>query len=43
MPPITPAQLPQGLLDRLSSKEPAARLVQALHLLSPLSVSRVIK
>ena len=43
MPPIAPAQLPQSLLDRLRSKVPAMRLAQALRLLSPLSVSCVIK
>jgi hypothetical protein len=42
MPPIASAQLPQSLLDRLGSKEPTVRMAQALHLLSPLSVSRVI-
>ncbi len=43
MPPIAFVQLPQGLLDRLSPKEPAVRLAQALRLLSPLSVCRVIR
>ena len=43
MPPIVALQLPQGLLDRLDPKEPTVRLVQALRLLSPLSVSRVIR
>ena len=43
MPPIVPAQLPQGLLDRLKSKTPTARLAQALRLLSPLSVAFVIR
>jgi len=43
MPPIVALQLPQGLLDRLDPKEPTARLVQALRLLSPLSASRVIR
>jgi hypothetical protein len=43
MPPISPAQLPQGLLDRLSSKASSVRLAQALRLLSPLSVSYVIR
>jgi hypothetical protein len=42
MPPIVPAQLPQGLLDRLGSKEPTVRLAQALRLLSALSASCVI-
>jgi len=42
MPPIAAVQLPQGLLDRLSSKVAAMRLAQALSLLSPLSVSCVI-
>ena len=42
MPPIAPTQLPQGLLDRLDSKAPSVRLIQALRLLSPLSVSCVI-
>jgi hypothetical protein len=43
MPPIAPAQLPQGLLGRLGSKGPTVRLAQALRLLSPLSVSCVIR
>ena len=43
MPPIAPAQLPHGLLDRLRSKAPAMRLAQALRLLSPLSVCSVIR
>lgn len=43
MPPIVPSQLPQGLLDRLDALEPVARMVQALRLLSPLSVSGVIR
>ncbi len=43
MPPIVPARLPQGLCDRLDSKDPAMRLAQALRLLSPLSVSCVIR
>jgi hypothetical protein len=43
MPPIAPAQLPRGLLDRLRSKGPTMRLAQALRLLSPLSVSCVIR
>jgi len=43
MPPIVSAQLPQGLLDRLKSKTPTARLAQALRLLSPLSVAFVIR
>jgi len=43
IPPITPAQLPQSLLDRLHSKVPTMRLAQALRLLSPLSVSCVIR
>jgi hypothetical protein len=43
MPRIVLVQLPQGLLDRLSPKEPTVRLAQALRLLSPLSVSRVIR
>jgi hypothetical protein len=43
MPPIVPAQLPHGLLDRLHSKAPTKRLAQALRLLSPLSTSCVIK
>jgi hypothetical protein len=43
MPPIAPAQLPRALLDRLGSKDPTVRLSQALHLLSPLSVSGVIR
>jgi hypothetical protein len=43
IPPITPAQLPQGLLDRMRSKVPTTRLAQVLHLLSPLSVSYVIR
>ena len=43
MPPIAPGQLPQGLLGRLRSKVPAMRLVLALRLLSPLSVSSVIR
>ena len=43
MPPIAPVQLPRGLLDRLDAKEPTVRLVQALRLLSPLSLSYVIR
>jgi hypothetical protein len=43
MPPIVPSQLPQGLLDRFYAKEPSARLMQALRLLSSLSVSHVIR
>lgn len=42
MPPITPAHLPQSLLDRFYSKAPTVRLAQALHLLSPLGGSCVI-
>jgi hypothetical protein len=42
MQPIASVQLPQSLLDRFGSKEPTVRMAQALHLLSPLSVSRVI-
>ena len=41
--PITPAQLPRVLLDRLRSPVPAKRLAQTLRLLSPLSVSCVIR
>ena len=36
-------RVPQSLLDRLRSKVPAMRLVQALRLLSPLSVCGVIR
>lgn len=43
MPPIACVQLPQSLLDRFGSKEPTVRMAQALRLLSPLSVSRVIR
>jgi len=43
MPPIAPTQLPQSLLDRLRSKDPAMRLAQALRLLSPLSVCGAIR
>lgn len=43
MPPITPAQLPRALLDRLRSAVPAKRLAQALRLLSPLSIPRMIR
>lgn len=43
MPPIAPAQLPQGLLGRFGSKEPTVRLAQVLRLLSPLSISCVIR
>jgi hypothetical protein len=43
MPPIAPAQLPLGLLDRLRFRVPTKRLAQALRLLSPLSVSGVIR
>lgn len=43
MPPVAVGRLPQGLLDRLDAKEPTVRLAQALRLLSPLSVSRVIR
>jgi hypothetical protein len=43
MPPITPAKLPQSLLDRFYSKAPTVRLAQALRLLSPLSGARVIR
>jgi len=43
MPPIASCDLPRGLLDRLDSRIPAARLTQALRLLSPLSASCVIR
>jgi hypothetical protein len=43
MPPIAPGELPLALLDRLRSAVPAKRLAQALHLLSPMSVSRLIR
>lgn len=43
MPPIAPGELPLALVDRLRSTVPAKRLAQALRLLSPLSVSRVIR
>ena len=43
MSPIVSSDLPRGLLDRIGSKTPAARLSQALRLLSPLSVSCVIR
>lgn len=43
MPPIALHELPRSLLDRFGSKTPLARLTQALRLLSPLSVSCVIR
>ena len=43
MPPIAPGELPLALLDRLRSTVPAKRLAQALRLLSPLSISRLIR
>jgi len=43
MAPIAPAQLPRALLDRLRSHAPARRLAQTLRLLSPLSVTCVIR
>lgn len=43
LPPLRPAQLPQGLLQRFEAGALAARLVQALRFIAPLSTGTAIR